>query len=144
MERTVDDPGMRGAVHVHAPVLRTTEYDSLEARFDYSGRRLQGELTLLDANRRLAVARGEVRADLAFHGVERRLLDDPFDFEIAADSLPLELVLLRLESLEEVDGWVEASVTVVGAPGSLQYGGGARPFPQTCAALSCADPVASH
>lgn len=123
---TIGDPEMRGAVHVHSPVLRTTEYDSLEARVDYSGQRLEGELVLLGANRRLAVARGEVRVELALRGVERRLLDDPFDIEITADSLPLELVLLPVESVEEVDGWVEASVTVVGAPGSLRYGGSTR------------------
>jgi translocation and assembly module TamB len=117
---------MRGAAHVHSPVFRTTEYDSLEARFDYSGQRLNGELILLDANRRLAVARGEVRTDLALRGVERRLLEDPFDIEIRADSLPLELVLLPVRSLEEIDGWLEAAMTVSGAPGSLQYGGNAR------------------
>jgi hypothetical protein len=123
---TLGDPEMSGGVHVHSPVFRTTEYDSLEARFDYSGRRLEGELVLLDANHVLAMARGEVRTDLALHGVERRLLDDPFDIEIRADSLPLELMLLPVRSLEEIDGRVEATMTIAGAPGSLQYGGSAR------------------
>ncbi len=123
---TMDEPEMSGAVHVHAPVLRATQYDSLEARLDYSGQRLSGELALLDANRRLAVVRGGVRADLAFRAVERRLLDDPFDIEITADSLPLELVLLPVESLEEIDGWVEVGIRMTGAPGSLEYQGDAR------------------
>jgi autotransporter translocation and assembly factor TamB len=29
---TLGNPSMRGAAHVHSPVFRTTEYDSLEAR----------------------------------------------------------------------------------------------------------------
>jgi autotransporter translocation and assembly factor TamB len=123
---TIGAPEMQADVHVHSPVFRTTQYDSLEARLTYAERVVRGDITLRDGVLPLAIARGEVRADLALRRVDRRLLDDPLDLEIRADSLPLELVLLPLESFEEVDGWVDGTITVEGEPGSLRYGGSAQ------------------
>ncbi len=119
----LSDPRIRGSVRVLDPAVREHRYTALDGRFDYADRRVEGSIDLSGFGLRLARLEGSVRADLGFRKVDRRLLEDPFDVRLRADSLPLQLLELRVRGLEEIDGYARGMATVTGAPGRLRYGG---------------------
>ncbi len=121
---TIEAPVFQGTLRVLDPAVGEHRYSSLDARFDYSDRRFGGSLDLTRDGNPLARLAGTVRADLRFGEVERRLLPDPLDLRVEADSLPLQLLELVVRGLEDIDGVVEGAFTLVGEPGELRYGGG--------------------
>ncbi|MCG8468398.1 MAG: translocation/assembly module TamB [Gemmatimonadetes bacterium] len=120
---TLSDPRMTGRVRVTQPSIRNQFYADLEATAEYSDRRVDGVIDLSGEEARLARLSGSVRTDLSLLDVERRLLDDPFDFRIQGDSVPLALLELRVQGLEEISGIGDADISLRGAPGELRYGG---------------------
>jgi len=119
-------PTFRGTLQILDPAVREHQYSSLDARFEYGAQRLTASVDLMGEGVRLARAEGNVHADLALMSVEQRLLDEPLDIRIVADSLPLQLLELRVRGLEEIDGHAIGSISFSGAPGELRYGGDLR------------------
>jgi len=120
---TLSEPSWRGTARILDPAIREHRYTALEATFGYDDRRLEGSVDLTLDGHRLAHAEGFLRADLALRDVERRLLDEPVDIQVRADSLPLEILELRVRGLQDIEGFARGSVTLSGEPGELQYGG---------------------
>ncbi|MDX1393977.1 MAG: translocation/assembly module TamB domain-containing protein [Gemmatimonadota bacterium] len=120
---TLGGPTLRGTFRVVDPAVGEHRYSSLDARFDYDDRSLGGSVELTRGGRPLARLEGTVLADLGFGQVEERLLPEPLDLRIVADSLPLQLLELRLRGLEQIDGVAVGSFTMTGEPGELRYGG---------------------
>ncbi len=120
---TLSAPRWRGSARILDPGIREHRYSALESSFDYADRRLEGSVDLSLDGLRLAHAEGSLRADLALGKVERRLLDEPVDIEVRADSLPLEILELKVRGLEQIEGFARGSVTLEGEPGELRYGG---------------------
>lgn len=123
---SLSEPRMRGTLRILDPAVGDHRYGSLDARFEYSDRRLDGSVDLTRDGRRLARVEGNVRADFALLPVERRLLEEPLDLRVQADSLPLQLLELRVRGLEDIEGIAIGSVTMSGEPGELRYGGDLR------------------
>ena len=126
LEGTLTDPRFAGTLHIADPSIRTHRYTGLEAQFDYADSQLEGLIDLTGESARLARVSGSVFADLSFRRIENRFLDDPIDLSIQGDSVPLTLLELRVEGLEEISGVGRADITLRGRPGTLNYGGGLR------------------
>lgn len=123
---TLAEPRFQGSIRVLDPAVAEHRYTSLDARFAYADRMLESALDLTrDGNRLLRVEAG-VAADLAFEDIDDRMLDDPIDVRFVADSLPLQLLELRMRGLEQIDGIATGEVSFVGEPGELRYGGSLR------------------
>ncbi|MFQ5689811.1 MAG: translocation/assembly module TamB domain-containing protein [Gemmatimonadota bacterium] len=123
---TAESPSMEARIQVRRPGLKHLSYRGLDAELRYVERALRGRISLLGPDGRLAGVSGTVRSDLSLRRVERRLLDDPLDLRVQADSLPLELLELATGSLERVSGVLRGAVEVSGAPGALRFRGDAR------------------
>ena len=121
---TLAQPRFAGTLRVTEPSIRNQRYSRVDARLEYSERRLEGVIDLLGEGTRLARLSGSLKSDLALEPVERRLLDDAIDLHIRGDSLPLALVELNVEGLEEISGVADADITLQGAPGDLRSSGG--------------------
>lgn len=120
---TADEPTLEAELQATEPGWRGLGYDSLTATLDYRDRRAEGRMALLHGGRALVRAEGTVRADLALREVEDRLPEDPMELTVTADSLPLALLLLPGESLQEVEGEAVGRVEVRGSPGSPRLSG---------------------
>ncbi|MFV1987140.1 MAG: translocation/assembly module TamB domain-containing protein [Gemmatimonadota bacterium] len=120
---TLDAPVFQGEIRLLDPSVRDHRYSSLDVRFDYSRQRFVGSLDLTRDGNRLARLEGTVETDLRFGTVDRRLLPDPLDLRVDADSLPLQLLELMVKGLRDVGGVAFGSVTLEGEPGELRYGG---------------------
>lgn len=120
---TLAEPSWQGTARILDPAIREHRYSALEAVFAYDERRLEGSVDLTLDGFRLAHAEGSLQADLALRDVERRLLEEPVDIQVSADSLPLQILELRVRGLQEIDGFARGSVTLAGEPGELEYGG---------------------
>lgn len=120
---TLSAPTWQGSARILDPAIREHRYTALEAAFEYANRRLEGSVDLTLDGLRLAQAEGSLQADLAFTNVERRLLEEPVDIRVRADSLPLQILELRVRGLQDIDGFARGSVTLDGEPGELEYGG---------------------
>ncbi len=120
---TLASPRLVTTLRVVDPSIRNQRFSGLEATAEYSDRRIEGAIDLTSGRARLARLSGSVRADLSMTKVERRLLEDPIDFRIQGDSVPLALVELKVQGLEEISGSAGANVSLRGAPGELRYGG---------------------
>lgn len=124
-------PRMEASVRVEDPGVASHTYAALEGEAQYADRRLDLETELHGEAARLVRVAGSVRSDLSLQETERRLLDDPLDLEVTADSLPLDLVLAPVESVRDVEGRARLDVRVTGSPetpsldGSGELGAGA-------------------
>ena len=123
---TLAEPRFQGAIRVLDPAVSAHRYTSLDARFDYADRMLESALDLTRDGNRLLRVEASVAADLTFDDVDSRLLDDPVDVRFVADSLPLQLLELRVRGLEDIGGIATGEVSFVGEPGELRYGGSLR------------------
>lgn len=115
-------PEMEARVRVADPGLESFSYGLLEADFDYRDRRVRGVIRLHDEAGEMVGVEGTVRADLSLRDDGPRLLDDPFDFRIAASRLPLALLLFPAD-VTESEGEVALDVQVRGGPDGLSLDG---------------------
>lgn len=112
---TGERPEMEGTVTVTDPSVRGRSFGRLGVDLAYSDRVLETRAVLEDAGRPLVRVGGSVRADLSPWATGDRLGDEPLDLTISADSLPLTLPLLAVESLREVEGVATGEVRLSGA-----------------------------
>lgn len=109
-------PRMEASLAVDSVGFGDRAYRRLRVRAGYSDRELDGTIALLGEDREMVRLEGGVRTDLAFRDVERRLLGDPLDLTLRADSLPLDLVTLPLGTVREVEGHGVGTVRILGSP----------------------------
>lgn len=122
---TAAAPRMEGSVRVERPGIGTVTYALLEGDLVYLDRAVSGEVALHGERAVLARADGRVGIDLSFGEVERRLAEDAFDVRVVADSLPLKVLELGLESLQELGGTARGEVTIRGGLGNVRVEGDA-------------------
>ncbi len=123
MAGTVGSPQWDLRFDVQNPGLAGLSYPLIDGRLQYRDRAVTLGMSVRDAERLLARAEGTIRADLAFEKRERRLLDDPVDVKVIADSLPMNPIELAFETLEDVEGYVRGEVVIGGRPGAFDYRG---------------------
>jgi autotransporter translocation and assembly factor TamB len=95
----------------------------VDGRLQYRDRVITLGISVRDEERLLGRADGTVRADLAFERRDRRLLDDPVDVKVIADSLPMNPIELAFQTLQDVEGYVRGEVIIGGRPGAFDYRG---------------------
>jgi autotransporter translocation and assembly factor TamB len=120
---TAASPRFDASFTVDSAGFEDRVYRRLQANLAYDDRRLSGHVGLAGGSGELIRLEGTVRADLAFREVERRLLEQPLDLTLSADSLPLELITLPLTAVRDVDGHGSGSVRITGSPDDPQMDG---------------------
>lgn len=123
---TASAPRIEGEFRVLRPSFGSVSYPLLTGDFRYRDRVLEGSTALLGDADPLVRVEGSVRADLSFRRVEDRVPEDAFDFRVVADSMPLGVVELGVESLRDIRGTVRGRVDVGGGPEGLRLDGEAR------------------
>lgn len=123
---TGERPEMEGTITVDEPSVQGRTFERLSAELDYSDRALGTELVLVSAGATLVRVEGTVRADLSPWATGDRLADEPLDLTVGADSLPLSLPLLAVESLREVEGVATGTARVRGSFDDLRLDGQLR------------------
>lgn len=120
---TAGDPRIEADAAVTAPEFETLGYAALRASARYEARRLRGDLALRAGGRDLVTLGGEVRTDLSLHAVERRLLEEPLDLTLRADSLPARFIEIPLEDMRDVEGFLRGRVGIAGTPDAPRFDG---------------------
>jgi autotransporter translocation and assembly factor TamB len=106
VEGTTRDPRVRAALGVTGVSYRGTVVPDLRARLAYSDEVLEAHAEALrGTGAAVAVAEGTIPVNLALAGVTGpRLLDRPLEFELRADSLPLDVLPKFTDAISEVRG----------------------------------------
>jgi translocation and assembly module TamB len=119
VEGTTRDPRVRAALGVTGVSYRGTVVPDLRARFVYSAEVLEAHAEALrGTGAPVAVAEGTIPVNLALSGVTGpRLLDRPLEFELRADSLPLDVLPKFTDAISDVRGEM---VGVVAARGTAR------------------------
>ena len=106
VEGTTRDPRVRAALGVTGVSYRGTVVPDLRARFVYADEVLEAHAEALrGSGAAVAVAEGTIPVNLALAGVTGpRLLDRPLEFELRADSLPLDVLPKFTDAISEVRG----------------------------------------
>ncbi len=123
MAGTIGSPQWDLRFDVQNPSLAGLSYPLVDGRLQYRDRVITLGMSVRDEERLLGRADGTVRADLAFERRERRLLDDPVNVKVIADSLPMNPIELAFGTLQDVEGYVRGEVIIGGRPGAFDYRG---------------------
>jgi translocation and assembly module TamB len=125
VEGTTRDPRLRAALGVTGASYRGTVVPDLRARFTYSDEVLDAQAEMLrGTGTPVAVAEGVIPVNLALAGVTGpRLLDRPLEFELRADSLPLDVLPKFTDAISEVRGELVGVLTARGTPSSPELTG---------------------
>ncbi|HEY7407016.1 MAG TPA: translocation/assembly module TamB domain-containing protein [Gemmatimonadaceae bacterium] len=120
VEGTTRDPRVRAALGVTGASYRGTVVPDLRARFTYADEVLDAQAEALrGTGTPVAVAEGVIPVNLALAGVTGpRLLDRPLEFELRADSLPLDVLPKFTDAVSEVRGKLVGVLTARGTPRS--------------------------
>jgi len=117
-------PEMSGFVTLSQPRYGGVGFDSLSASLDYRGEAVTFRSELRgESDEPVLTADGSVRADLSLGAVEERFPEEPVDVRLSAQELPLSVLELVTESLEDIRGVARGDVRVTGSPGSFRYEG---------------------
>jgi hypothetical protein len=119
-------PVIDGQFAVVAPRYETLELTRLTGEMDYVDRRVVFEVEGWDGLRSAVQMEGDVALDLSLQVVEERVVDEPMDVRIRADSLDAAIALGYVTALEGVVGWVTADVDLAGTPTAPQPEGSVR------------------
>jgi translocation and assembly module TamB len=116
VEGTTRDPRVRAALGVTGASYRGTVVPDIRARFTYADEVLDAQAEALrGGGAPVAVAEGVIPVNLALAGVTGpRLLDRPLEFEMRADSLPLDVLPKFTDAISEVRGKVVGVLTARG------------------------------
>jgi translocation and assembly module TamB len=116
VEGTTRDPRVRAALGVTGVSYRGTGVPDLRARFTYADEVLDAQAEALrGTGAPVATAEGVIPVNLALAGVTgARLLDRPLEFELRADSLPLDVLPRFTDAISEVRGKVVGVLTARG------------------------------
>jgi autotransporter translocation and assembly factor TamB len=134
---TAGDPMLAGEVALVAPRFASAQLGSADAQFTYGRRRLSGSLQAHDGARRILVGQGIVPLDLTFADGVDRLLDEPLDFAIEAESFPAATLLGLLEGFSASQGVLDGRIELRGTTrepafsGTLALTGGATTWEPT-------------
>jgi translocation and assembly module TamB len=125
VEGTTRDPRVRAALGISAASYRGTVVPDLRARFTYADEVLDAQAEALrGTGTPVAVAEGVIPINLALAGVTgSRLLDRPLEFELRADSLPLDVLPKFTDAISEVRGELVGVLTARGTPRSPEMTG---------------------
>lgn len=125
VEGTTRDPRLRAALGVTGASYRGTAVPDLRARLTYSDEVLDAQAEVLrGTGTPVAVAEGVIPVNLALAGVTGpRLLDRPLEFELRADSLPLDVLPKFSDAISEVRGELVGVLTARGTPRSPELTG---------------------
>ena len=125
IEGTTRDPRLRAALGVTSASYRGTVVPDLRARFTYADEVLDAQAEILrGTGTPVAVAEGVIPINLALAGVTgSRLLDRPLEFELRADSLPLDVLPKFTDAISEVRGELVGVLTARGTPKSPELTG---------------------
>jgi translocation and assembly module TamB len=120
VEGTTRDPRVRAALGVTGASYRGTVVPDVRARFTYADEVLDAQAEMLrGTGTPVAVAEGVIPVNLALAGVTGpRLLDRPLEFELRADSLPLDVLPKFTDAISEVRGELVGVLTARGTPRS--------------------------
>ncbi len=121
---TADAPLIDARLVAEKPQLDSTSFALFTADLAYADRRLRGGLELMGEGRAAIRAEGEVRADLSFRSVEKRMPEDAVDVNVRIEELPFALVRLINSDMTEVQGRLDGTIHVLGRPGGFRYEGG--------------------
>ncbi|MDP2528251.1 MAG: translocation/assembly module TamB domain-containing protein [Candidatus Palauibacterales bacterium] len=116
-------PVMDATVMVDSPQVEGHAYDRLGGSFHYEDRSTRVQAALSGPAGDLASLAGSVKGDLAPATRGDRFPEDPFDLQLKADSLPLELVAAPFPSLQSVVGTARGEVGIGGGPNKLNLSG---------------------
>lgn len=118
-------PRMSGFLTVSQPRYAGVGFDSLTANFQYRDREVDFRSGLRGRpGEPVLTADGVLRADLSLGRVSGdRLQEEPLDVRLSAEDLPLRIVELATESMEQVRGVGRGDLRITGSPGSLRYEG---------------------
>jgi len=110
------DPHMQGTLDFVKGKYNTASLPELHQTFEYGNRKLTTYATAVDsAGHRLAVVNGTIPINLALSGVTGpRLLDEPIDARIQADSLPLALIPNFTPAVTDAAGTAKLNVAIAG------------------------------
>ena len=116
VEGTTRDPRVRAALGVTGASYRGTVVPDLRARFAYADEVLDAQAEALrGTGAPVAAAEGVIPVNLALSGVTGpRLLDRPLEFELRADSLPLDVLPKFTDAISEVRGKIVGVLTARG------------------------------
>jgi autotransporter translocation and assembly factor TamB len=125
VEGTTRDPRVRAALGVTGASYRGTEVPDLRARFTYADEVLDAQAEALrGTGAPVAAAEGVIPVNLALAGVTGpRLLDRPLEFELRADSLPLDVLPKFTDAISEVRGQIVGVLTARGTARSPEMTG---------------------
>ncbi|NNL30545.1 MAG: translocation/assembly module TamB, partial [Gemmatimonadetes bacterium] len=113
---TSRSPEITGEFAVLGPRYGTTQLTRVDGSVRYGGRSLAVELAGWDAIRRVVTGTATLPLDLGLGDVEQRVLDQPMEVHVVADSLDAAIALSYLTSLNGVLGTVSGEVRVRGTP----------------------------
>ena len=121
---TASAPLLRGTFSLSEGGFREFRAPYLQGAFDYGARQLQATVLLWRTGKQaLAVSVDSLPIDLAFHGVNDRLIDGPLFIRATADSADLGLLEAFTTNLRRVRGSLTADVTLSGRWGDTRLGG---------------------
>jgi hypothetical protein len=121
-------PRIDGTFLIDGPRYRAIQLTRLTGSIEYADRRASIDVEAHDGVRRVVTGSGTLPLDLGLVSVERRLLDEPMDVRLAADSLDAAIALSYLSTLQGVVGSVSGEVRIGGTP--------ERPEPEGLVTLS--------
>lgn len=113
---TSRSPEITGEFTVLGPRYSTMQLTRVDGSVQYADRSLEVDVQGWDAIRRVATGTATLPIDLGLGDVEQRVLEEPMDVHIVADSLDAAIALSYLSSLDGVLGTVSGEVRIQGTP----------------------------
>jgi hypothetical protein len=120
---TASAPLWEAHLDISDPSVAGIGYDVLTADLNYASRRLAIGAAISSAGLELGRLDGNVRADLAFRDVEKRLLENPLNLDVVVDSMPLNAIELGVSTVRDVSGYARGRVQITGEPSALRFDG---------------------
>lgn len=136
LEGPAEAPVIGAQLLVRDLAMDDLEVSRVEGTLEYRDRVARTQLGVEQNGRLLLRLAGSYPVDLAFSGVETRLLDREVNLVLTVDSLPAATLLAMLDVLEEVEGVLDGEIELRGSPrnlrpsGSLRLSGGALSLPE--------------
>jgi hypothetical protein len=99
--------------------FRAYVLDELEAKLNYTDRRVAGDVAVRSDSLQILTLAGELPLNLSFNPVEERLPGEVIDLVVVSDLIPLSLLMAPFPSFQQVVGTISGRVDIGGTPRSL-------------------------
>ncbi len=119
----VRDPVIAGRFEVNDGHLFGVSYTNLAGSLDYGDGRLALDASMWHRNDQLFRVHGTLPLDLTLPGFGLAIPDRPIDLRLDGDSIPLALVTLFTDQIEDVRGHARAALVMGGTPRSVDMQG---------------------